>query len=266
MTYQRPLIIIIIVAVIMASVGSLAVWGFFNHRTMAAIIARPLPELTAVERIKRAQIQLKELAKNPEQETQVLVSFNEFKPKELAKELQDQYGVKILQIFHGHIAPGRTYRGGFFVDENKPLTDEDLRNFEKQNKEDAQTMIKNIKQMLEREIEMLAKSPTQPVIEEIGEIDKTKHKPLGEKLPVKVTFIENVEGEKSVEGTRLTLADDEHRLAALEKYGLQIFGLEIKTTNDRIVAMSKHSAVGMIEVPNQSLRYERQAVPMLFGE
>lgn len=253
----------IAIIAILVSIGSITAWKISSGKAVASPASNPLSELTTAERILRSRGQLKELTRNPYGETRVLVSLKRFEQKEIALEFEERYGIKILQIIHAHIAPNSIARGGFFVGENETLTTEDLVNFESQKKSEMRMLIEDLKRMLKRDTESLAQNPYQPVIRELGEFDRAKNQKIGTKADVEINYVENIEGKQAVEAANNSLADMEHRLAALEKSGLQIFGFEIKAQNKQILELSKNSAIRMIEIPNKFSKVENKTLPVL---
>jgi len=209
--------------------------------------ASSIVNLTKEERLQRANDQLKKIEKNMGGQSVALVSFREFKKKEFAKELAEQHGLKASQIYAAHATTRKTFRGGYFVGEDGMITNDDLSRFEEQAKASSQFAVERYNRMIEESLkyfenfqEVVTKGPD-------GAIVRTE---------------DIKEQKKLLEGTRQSLKDEEAFLGALNNSGLKVYGLLVTASNDRLLKLSNHPDVHVVEVLSKP-EDDKKASPIL---
>ena len=239
---------------------------FFVITNNSTVQALAIGNMTTEERLQNAEKQLNKIAKNPNEQNAALVSFNDFKQKEFVADfVAKNSDIKMRQIFYAQVGPYSTSVGGVFIGEEGKLTKEDLSGFEQQLINDIQKFgIDLMKETLDREIEIAERNPNIKIITPLERLSNEKEAlKIGDKVNMKITYTENTEQQKMVEGTRNSITNAEHRLASLKENGIQITGLEIITTNKKLVEISKYFGVRAVEIIDTSSNYTRTVPPIL---
>lgn len=237
----------IFVAFVLLIIGAM----FFIITNNSTVQALSIGEMTIEKRLQNAEKQLNQIAKNPNKQNTALVSFNDFERKEFVADfVAKNSGIKVRHIFHAHIGPYMTSVGGIFVGEEEIPTKEYLLEFEQQLINDAQKFgVDTLRDILVQKIKQLENFPYIGVIKPLEKLSKEKgNMKIGDKFDVKVTYIENTEGQKMIKATKNSLVNAEHRLATLKKNGVQYTGFEITASNKKLVEISKYPGVRAVEI------------------
>ncbi len=185
--------------------------------------ASNITKLTIEERLKLASSQLNKLNEKPNQKSLALISFNDLKQKDISKEMVGSYDLEIKRLFHAHRTKNNVFRGGYIRQENETL-DTALDDYQNQIKTGVEKNITDIKQRLYD---------------------------LKNASVISVTDNEKIlEGQKTIEAMGLLLADYEDQLAYINKYGLQIYGMQVLATNNSLNKLSKNPEIKSVEVLN----------------
>jgi hypothetical protein len=208
------------IAVLLTAGVIVGVFQFTDNKTMASSLA----SLSIEERYVKSTEFVNEVKKTPNEESKLLIAFDNFTNKEFVEQIVNEYDLKFEQVYHGYIANNNTFRGAYL-------------------KKDSET-IKTALTNYESEILSIVESDIEQYTAKIKEDEK--HVGISS-----ATDEKTIEDKKAIEALKVLLADAQDQLDDIKNSGLKIYGIKVTANNDTIVKLSQIQDIKIIESINK---------------